>query len=269
MSQRDPSNSNEHPALGELERAQKLIAQLPDDSAKQQNLAAMGLLAAFVAHECRNRLTPIVGYARAASKSPGDRELVQKAMARIGESARDLANLSEMILDSVSPAHSDGSVAQAWDFACKEVSELLDSSGIVVSSEIEPSLVSRMSQVAMSHVFENLLRNAVASGSPGSEIALVGRSTGNGQTIDLKVQDSARGMEKETTETACYPLVSGSGSTGLGLALCKFLVESVGGRFQVQSEKGNGTIINIRLPSGNKREAASITPAEEAKHPQD
>ncbi len=268
MTQRDPSNLNEHPALSELERAQNLIAQLPDDSAKQQNLAAMGLLAAFVAHECRNRLTPIVGYARAASKSPGDRDLVQKAMARIGESARDLANLSEMILDSVSPAHADGSVAQAWDFACKEVSELLDSSGISVSSEIEPSLLSAMSQVAMSHVFENLLRNAIASGSPGSRIALVGRSTRNNQSIELRVQDSALGMEQHATETACRPLVSGSGSTGLGLALCKFLVESAGGRFQVHSEKGSGTTVSMELPSGKSR-AAAATPAEEATHPQD
>jgi signal transduction histidine kinase len=262
-------NRNEDHLLHELGRAEKLIAQLPVDAAKQQNLAAMGLLAAFVAHECRNRLTPIVGYARAASRSPGDRDLVQKAMTRIGESALELANLSELILDSISAASEGASVELAWHQACQQLSDMLKSSSITVSSEIESSLASAMSQVALSHVFENLLRNAIAAGTPGSKIALTGRSTRNGEAIRLEIQDSAHGMDQQAMQTACEPLVSQSGGTGLGLALCKYLVELAGGTISVWSRPGQGTTVKIELPAVNSGETSPIIPAEELIHPQD
>jgi len=261
--QRD--NSTQHRALRELERAESLIASLPADAVQQQHLAAMGLLAAFVAHECRNRLTPIVGYARAASRSPNDHDLVQKAMTRIGESARDLANLSEMILGSVSTAPANGRVDLAWKLACKHMADARSEDEFQFTSCIEPDLVVRLAQTSLEHVFENLLRNAITAGHQGGEIRVAASSTRNNRAI-IEIQDSSGGMESHLMETACDPLKGSAGGTGLGLALCKFLIETAGGSIAIESIPNEGVTVRIELPKAEVVQHTESTQAEATKH---
>ena len=225
----------------------------------------MGLLAAFVAHECRNRLTPIVGYARAASRSPNDHDLVQKAMTRIGESARDLANLSEMILGSVSTAPANGRVDLAWKLACEHMADILSEDGFRFTSCIEPNLVVRLAQTSLEHVFENLLRNAVTAGQHRGEIRITASSTRNNK-VRIEIQDSSGGMESHSMETAFDPLKGSAGGTGLGLALCKFLIESAGGRIEIESIPNQGTIVRIELPKAEIVQHSEPTQAEATKH---
>jgi len=261
----DPHAHPESRALEELDRAQRLIASLPGESAQQERLAAVGLLSAFVAHECRNRLTPIIGYARAAARAPADAELVRKALSRIAASAQDLAQFSELILSSATAGRTRSRVESAWRLALEAVQLDEHRSGMRVTTDIERGLEVAISQTALTHVLENLLRNACNAAPGGLEVSFAARSTRN--TVALYLVDSADGMAPPLTEIACEPMTSGGGGTGLGLALCRFLVESAGGRLIIDSEPGEGTTVLVELPTPAPVESGSPTPAPAAKHP--
>lgn len=235
--------------LREIERAERLIASLPADAEKLERLAAVGLLSAFVAHECRNRLTPIVGYARAAAGHADDRRLVTKALSRIADAAQDLANLSELILSTVTPGPDRASVSAAWQTARQELRMQSTASDIRITEDLEPDLSACMAPAALSHVLENLLRNAIAASHAGQQITLVGRSMGN--RVSLFLVDSAEGMDADLEASATTALTSGSGGTGLGLALCRYLVEAAGGRLRIVSEEGEGTTVLLELPAAD------------------
>lgn len=262
----DPEpNAPERIAIDELDRAQRLIASLPGESDRQERLAAVGLLSAFVAHECRNRLTPIIGYARAASRTPNDPELVRKALTRIAASAQDLARFSELILSAAAPGHATTLVEEAWRGALDAVDLGGEGSTVGVTTAVEPGLQVAMSRSGLTHVLENLLRNAVEAGSSGLQISFAACSTRN--TVSLYLVDSADGMDASLVDAAFEPLVSGGAGTGLGLTLCRYLVESAGGSLSIDSEPGEGTTILIQLPAPTDADADAPTPARAAKHP--
>lgn len=252
-------------AIDELDRAQRLIASLPGESAQQERLAAVGLLSAFVAHECRNRLTPIIGYARAAARAPDDADLVRKALSRIAASAQDLAQFSELILASASTGRSRALVEASWRQALQAVELDTEGTAVQITTDIESGVEVAMAQSGLTHVFENLLRNAVQAGREGLQISFAARSTRN--TITLYLVDSADGMESSLVEAAFEPLVSGGGGTGLGLTLCRYLVESAGGRLTIDSDPGEGTTVLIVLPNPEWVDAETPTPAQATKHP--
>jgi signal transduction histidine kinase len=260
--------TNEQHFLQEIDRVQSLIASLPDDAEQQARLATIGLLVSFFAHECRNRLTPIIGYARTASRSPEDRDLVQTALLRIGESAYDLAQLSDLILGQSSRQRAACSVAAAWETTCERLADDLTQPGVHLQAEIDPNIYASISSYALAHVYENVLRNAIEAGDQSIRISVRACSTRNTGDIHIEIEDNAGGMTPEMAHNVGRTMVSGKSSTGLGLALCRFLVESAGGTFSIESRHGTGTTVSISIPEADSNSVQSATtPAEEVTHP--
>jgi len=97
-------------------------------------------------------------------------------------------------------------------------------------------------------VLINLLKNAYESGSPPGEIALsVHRAADEGSV--LRVMDRGRGMDEEVMARALLPFYSSKASgTGLGLPLCREILEAHGGRLRLQSRAGGGLEVTCWLP---------------------
>jgi nitrogen fixation/metabolism regulation signal transduction histidine kinase len=101
----------------------------------------------------------------------------------------------------------------------------------------------------MQQVLINLLKNAYESGSPPDEVALTVLATIQGE-VAVRVLDRGRGMEPEVMERALLPFYSSKASgTGLGLALCKEIVEAHGGRVRLQNRPGGGLAVTAWLPA--------------------
>ncbi|MBD3422249.1 MAG: GHKL domain-containing protein [Chitinivibrionales bacterium] len=104
----------------------------------------------------------------------------------------------------------------------------------------------------LEQVIVNLLNNArQALLNPQDEILISTSLDKASNTILLVVKDKGRGMDKRMLQAAQKPFFSTkqtSGGMGLGLSICKRLVELHGGRMQIESEQGRGTCVTIRLP---------------------
>ena len=101
----------------------------------------------------------------------------------------------------------------------------------------------------MRRVLINLLRNAEEAGEQSDPVELRIKDTVEGGTF-IQVLDRGRGMNDETMKNALLPFYSTKQSgTGLGLPLCREILEAHGGRISFQSRDGGGTIVTCWLPS--------------------
>jgi signal transduction histidine kinase len=101
----------------------------------------------------------------------------------------------------------------------------------------------------MQQVLINLLKNAHESGTAPAEVVVSVHAV-HGETA-LRVADRGRGMEPEVMERALLPFYSSKPSgSGLGLALCKEIVEAHGGRLRLQNRPGGGLEVTCWLPAG-------------------
>jgi signal transduction histidine kinase len=101
----------------------------------------------------------------------------------------------------------------------------------------------------MQQVLINLLKNAHESGSRPEEVAVSVLKTAHGETA-LRVVDRGRGMDEAEMKRALLPFYSSKpAGTGVGLALCKEIVEAHGGRLRLQNRPGGGVMVTCWLPA--------------------
>ena len=113
----------------------------------------------------------------------------------------------------------------------------------------------RASETRLNQVFLNLIINAAQAIPPGApdknEIRLVTRTDASGRAV-IEIRDTGDGMTPSVMQRIFEPFYStkpaGLG-TGLGLAICHSIVTSLGGKVDVESEHGRGSVFRLTLPS--------------------
>jgi len=101
----------------------------------------------------------------------------------------------------------------------------------------------------MRRVFSNLITNAIQAMPDGGVLEI--SSTIDDDTVTVNVKDTGIGIPKENLEKLFQPLfTTKSKGQGLGLAVCKRLVEAHGGTIEVDSVVGKGSTFTIKLPLG-------------------
>jgi two-component system, NtrC family, nitrogen regulation sensor histidine kinase NtrY len=104
--------------------------------------------------------------------------------------------------------------------------------------------------VQIQQVLINLLKNAEEAGGPENSVTLAVSSNDPGGAARLVVRDRGQGMSAEVMKSALLPFYSTKESgTGLGLPLCREIVEAHGGVLRLESREGGGLDVVIRLPS--------------------
>ncbi|MEI5637610.1 MULTISPECIES: sensor histidine kinase [unclassified Pseudoalteromonas] len=120
---------------------------------------------------------------------------------------------------------------QQWSFRC----ELQQQQLLADETQIEQLLI-------------NLIKNAVESGSAAQDIALKTKQQGN--QVIIHVLDRGEGMSDAVMANALIPFYSTKSSgTGLGLALCREIVEAHHGQISLFNRKGKGLCVEVRLPN--------------------
>jgi len=232
--------------MAELRQAQAQLVQ----SAK---LAAIGELAANIAHEINNPLTSVLGFAsylaeRLPEGDPMHEELglIMEEAGRARDIVRDLLDFSRQ--REFSPEPTDVNTVLESTVAMLRRQGSLDQ--IQVTEEYAPDLplveadVSRLKQV-----FLNILNNALYAMREGGSLFLRTRLAGG--AVEIEFTDTGTGIAPEHLDRifdpffTTKPAVSG---TGLGLSVSLGIVQAHGGTIEVRSQLGQGSTFTVRLP---------------------
>jgi signal transduction histidine kinase len=224
---------------------------------EEEKLAAIGTATARILHQIKNPLQTIVLHAdilqdeRMVSEAHQRREVCE---AIVGESQRLVAMLDELSVYASGarrtlnrrPVRLDDVVRQVADVETREAAEtglVLEAAGLSEATVYGDAYYLRQ-------VFENLVRNAreamQGQDDPPRLWVSVGRQGGN---AEVRVADNGPGIAPENLQSIFQPFVSTKGKgMGLGLAICREIVEGHGGRLEVESTVGRGTAFIVTLP---------------------
>jgi signal transduction histidine kinase len=214
-------------------------------------MASVGHLAAGMAHEIGNPLGAVVGYLELLKgdlSDPDQRDLVERSLAETGRIDR----LVRELLDFAKPS---AVVREAFDPAVlgREVLDLLRHQGVFDQRSLYDELpealpLVRMDPHRLRQVLVNLLLNARDATTVGSAIRLAG--AGEGDWVRLAVRDSGIGLSEEVRAHLFDPFYTTKATgRGLGLAICRRIVEEAGGRIEVNSTPGLGSEFQVWLRS--------------------
>jgi two-component system sensor histidine kinase HydH len=224
---------------------------------RSRRLASVGSLAAGVAHEIRNPLSSIKGFATYFKERyehvPKDRETAGIMIQEVDRLNRVVSQLLEFARPvKVSPLRT--SVQQLIDDSVKLVRQQAQERQITIrnstSSQMDAVFVDpdRINQVLL-----NLYLNAIESMDAGGELVIQISHRKEEEDIEIQVSDTGGGIPKEDLTKIFDPYyTTKSTGTGLGLAIAHNIVEAMGGSITVVSQKGKGTTFTIRVPDSGK-----------------
>lgn len=243
----------------QVEDLERRFVALRDQARQAQRLASLGTAAAMLAHEFNNLMTPIVGYARYALDHE-DVELMKTALRKTLRQAEMLTAMTDRILGlAIDQAQSFQSVPvlecarEAVDCLCRDLAK----DGITLNLEIDPALKVWTDPRQLVRALFNLLFNArQAIGSGGGRITVSAREADD-DDVAIRVSDSGCGIPPDLLDEVFEPFFTtkkdadehGRRGAGLGLTICRDIIEEQRGRITVESQVGKGTTFTIRLPS--------------------
>ena len=258
-------HSTRHDELGFLiNRFNAMLASLREKEAslkqmyqqeleRKKHLALLGEFSAGVAHEIRNPLAAMEGFAGLLLrrlKTDEQQQLLQRLL-------DEIHNLNDIVGQILAYARESPLKLQATPIFTL-IDEVLthalagqSASGIEVKLLLDPQIPTLFIDAAeMKKALSNLARNAVQAMATSASKVLTISSHRTEQRIAITIGDSGEGMSEQCRWKIFQPFfTTRNGGTGLGLSITMKIVERHGGQLQVDSRPGEGTRITILLPS--------------------
>jgi signal transduction histidine kinase len=247
----------------QLAALQQQLDSVREQLTESQRLATIGTIAAVIAHEFNNLLTPIVSYSQFALSSADsdkpDMELIKKALSKAFGASTKAGKICQSMLGLAR-----GQTAQSTVAIQTLVDEVLlvlardpQKDGLALRVQIQPELMVNGDPVQLEQVLLNLLINArQAMLGRGGSITIKAADVEGENSIRIQVIDTGPGIPEKLLPKIFQPFFTTKGTakkgeskgTGLGLAICKEIVEHHKGRIEVTSVVGRGTTFGVVLP---------------------
>jgi signal transduction histidine kinase len=245
---------------GELEAREESLRQAHEELARSERLAALGLLGAGVAHEVKNPLNSIMGFAELIRQEDAvaGNETIQKYLGIIlSESRRATGIVAELLTFARNkpPVLERERVAEVAKFALELHAAQAKKAGIELGCELrDEGVEARLDRDQLCQVLSNLMTNAIQALDelpPGAPRRLALRVVREGSWAVIEVADTGPGISREALPKIFDPFFStkkASQGTGLGLAVSYSIVDSHGGKLEVTSTPGAGATFRVKLP---------------------
>jgi len=241
--------------ITERKRAEEREKKLRDELYLSSRLAAIGELAAGVAHEINNPLTVILGFSQRVLRQTTDDKLRQELEIICNQALRT-AQVVENLLTFARRREPKAQLANINDIL-QQALELrayeLKTGNIEVTLDLTPDLPNTMVDFGqMQQVFLNLIINAehaMTEANGGGKLCIKTQK-GKG-CVEISFIDTGLGIPAEHLDKVFDPFFTTkqkTGGTGLGLSLCHSIVTEHGGRIYVKSKPGRGATFAIELP---------------------
>ncbi len=244
------------------------VRELEEHVRRSDRLAALGVLAAGVAHEVRNPLVGVRGAAQLLEREPGFppalREftgIIIREVDRLNRIVGDLLAFAGQPSLQVRPCN----VHRVMEEALRLEESGLHAGGVAVVRRYDPQLPAVAGDPErLLQVFLNLIRNgAEAMAGGGGELCIRTRferaapQCGGRAAAVVEIADGGPGIPPEIQGQLFNPFfTTKAGGTGLGLPISLRIVEEHGGAIEVQSQVGQGSTFRVLLPIASDGEAA-------------
>ncbi len=223
-----------------------------DDLRRADRLAALGTMAAGIAHDLRNPLGGIAGAVDILeSDYPQDHprreflEIVRREVDRLNALTSRYVDFARPAPPEPRPVDFTVATRQAADL----VRRMAERRGVTVELQAsDPAAVAKADPVQMHQAIVNLLLNAVQAMPQGGPVEVeVRRNPGE---VEIAVRDRGPGIREQDRDRIFEPFyTTRSHGTGLGLATSRRIVESHGGRITVENREGGGAEFVLHLPA--------------------
>lgn len=243
---------------GELLASPTETDQLRQQLLQAQRLSSVGALASSVAHEFNNILTTIINYARLGLRAEHDVSARTQAFEKILKGGQRAATIVNSMLGF---ARNHSTQRQPTDLVrlVEEVLLLtekdLSKHRIQVESRFTDRPIATIVPGQIEQILLNLVINARQAMPNGGRLRIEVRCNRRTQMAEVKITDTGAGIPPEHLRMIFEPFYTtkepdehGHGGTGLGLSVCRQIIEQHHGRIRVESIVGKGSTFTVKLP---------------------
>ncbi|BBI98887.1 hypothetical protein FGKAn22_05800 [Ferrigenium kumadai] len=239
-------------ALWTLRERTRQLMTAQDELVRKEKLAVLGQVAGSVGHELRNPLGVMSNAVYYLKTVLGDADQGTKDYLNIIES--EIANSERIVsdlLDSVRTKPPQIQQVVIAELIGQTLGKLTIPPVVQVKLDIPETLPPlRVDPLQMQQVFRNLITNGIEAMQDGGTLAIRAMTDTSAGTVSVGVQDSGAGVTREQLGKLFQPLFTTKArGIGLGLVVVKNLTEANGGRVEVQSEPGKGSVFRVILPA--------------------
>lgn len=245
--------------FAELEQLRAENIALKKQIREAAAMISLGELVSTTTHEFNNILMTVINYAKMGMRH-NDAPTRDNAFDKILNAGNRAAKITSSVLGMArnrSPKPESTDLVQLTEDALYLLEREMNKYRISVVKEFEenvPEILACGNQIQQ--VLLNLLINARQAMKEGGNLIIKIQSDPKNHTVDLMVRDFGSGIPSEILphifdpffSTKKGPDESGKGGTGLGLSMCREIIEEHHGRIQVKSSVGKGTLFTIKLP---------------------
>lgn len=241
----------------QIQELEQRLQQLEDQLFQAQRMSSVGALASSITHEFNNILTTVINYARMGLRHQDDAtrtrsfERILAAGQRASRITTGMLAYARNSTDRQEPAD----LKRLLDDVLVLVQKDLQMHRIAVDLHAPASVWARVNSSQIQQILMNLIVNARQAMHENGRLKLAIRDNPEEGWAEISVGDTGCGIPHEqlphifdafyTTKKAD---ARGQGGTGLGLSLCRRIIEAHQGRIRVESEVGKGTTFTLKLP---------------------
>jgi signal transduction histidine kinase len=248
--------------LGDLGKAFNTMAdrlvQLQEDVKRQERQAMFGRVAAGLVHDLSHPIQNIGNSTRLLLRDDIDAESRDMFRRTIERELETLKRFMDDLRNVVKPKPIERFAMNVND-SVAEIVESMRAEGernaVAVEAQYAPGpLVIDGDRFALGRVYRNLITNGIQATEPGGRVTISTARVGDQVRID--VADTGSGIPAERLSAIFDDFVTTKRrGLGLGLAICKRIVEQLDGTIAVESEVGRGTAFTLRFPARDDRSA--------------
>jgi signal transduction histidine kinase len=241
----------------QINNIEERVQQLEDQLFQAQRLSSVGALASSITHEFNNILTTVINYAKMGLRHT-DEQTRTKSFDRIlaaGQRASKITTGMLAYARNASDRQEPADLKRLLDDVLVLVQKDLQMHRIAVDLDASQSVWAVVNCSQIQQILMNLIVNARQAMSENGRLKLTVRDNEAEGWAEVSVGDTGCGIPHdqlphifEAFYTTKKTDARGQGGTGLGLSLCRRIIEAHKGRIRVESEVGKGTTFTLKLP---------------------
>lgn len=222
-----------------------------------QRLNSVGALTSSITHEFNNILTTVINYAKMGlrHKDAATRDKAFDKILNAGQRASKITTGMLAFVRNQSDRREPTDLAQLVEDVLVLVEKDLQMRRVRLQTDYLTRPYAEVNAGQVQQVLLNLIVNARQAMPNGGQLAIMVSTNADAGTAEISIRDTGTGIPPEKLPKIFEPFFStkkadenGQGGTGLGLALCRKIIETHNGRIRVESVVGKGTTFTLRFP---------------------